>query len=288
MVSTEQKYYTCKFDRPFKEIMLNVNNKDLLKILLEVILKTKINNIVVNNVESLTNNINIKKKQYDVYLITDKGNIEIELNSGFHSYLYPRNMSYICNIYVNHTLVGEDYTENTNIIQINLTYGLNDEYPIRIYNVMDKKGKLFVNNFKIIEVNMEYYEKIWYSKDIKEINKNKYLIMLNRKIEEQEEFLSYVKDCEVEKYMEEINRLNRNPAFIEFMTKEEDQRRIENSLKKELKQVKEEAKQARKQARAEGIKEANLNTALSLKKLGIDIETISKGTGLSIEQVKRL
>ena len=34
-----KKYYTCKYDRPFKEIMLKESNKDILKKLLEHILK---------------------------------------------------------------------------------------------------------------------------------------------------------------------------------------------------------------------------------------------------------
>ncbi len=287
MVKTEQKYYTCKYDRPFKEIMLNPKNRDLLKLLLEKILSVEINDIIINNTENFSHNINVKKRVYDVYLSTNIGDIEIELNSYIEKHVHPRNMSYICNIYYNNTLVGEEYTEDTNIIQINLTYGLNDINPMRIYRVMDKKGKLFVNNFKIIEVNMDYYENIWYSKDIKRINENKYLIMLNRNIDEQEEFLSYVKDCEVKKYMEKLNKLNMNPKFIEFMTEEEDNRKIFNSFKREAEKAKEAAKQA-KEAAKKAAKKANLNTALRFKNAGININTISECTGLSIEQIKKL
>ena len=38
-------FYTCKYDRPFKEIFLNEQNKHLLKGLLETILKTEIDKI---------------------------------------------------------------------------------------------------------------------------------------------------------------------------------------------------------------------------------------------------
>ena len=42
-----KKYYTCKYDRPFKEIMLKESNKDILKKLLEHILKEEIKEIII-------------------------------------------------------------------------------------------------------------------------------------------------------------------------------------------------------------------------------------------------
>ena len=38
------KFYTCRNDRTFKEVFLNPNNSDLLKVLLEFILKKKLIN----------------------------------------------------------------------------------------------------------------------------------------------------------------------------------------------------------------------------------------------------
>lgn len=36
-----QKFYSCRYDRTFKEVFLNPKNEDLLKVLLEDILKVK-------------------------------------------------------------------------------------------------------------------------------------------------------------------------------------------------------------------------------------------------------
>jgi predicted transposase/invertase (TIGR01784 family) len=41
-------------------------------------------------------------------------------------------------------------------------------------------------------------------------------------------------------------------------------------------------------AREEGKLERNLEIALSFKKLGVPVEQIAQGTGLSIEEIKRL
>jgi len=44
---------------------------------------------------------------------------------------------------------------------------------------MNEKGELYVKNFMIYEINMDYYDKIWYSKNEDEIKKNQYMIMLD-------------------------------------------------------------------------------------------------------------
>src|SRR5574344_778049 len=154
--SKTEKYYTCKYDRPFKEIMLNENNKDILKELLVLILKVNINEIEVKNVERNTRNL--KKK-----------------------YVRPRNMAYISNMYANHTLIGNEYDEHTLILQINLSYGLEkkkwNNVSSRMYQMQDIYGDKYVKNLKIYEINMDYYLDLWYNQDEKAIEKNKYLII---------------------------------------------------------------------------------------------------------------
>lgn len=88
------KFYTCKYDRLFKEIMLKEENREILEKLIENILKIKINKIEIKSQE-----LNVKGKHVDAYLETDKGKIEIEVNTCDKKYIHPRNMAYICNIY---------------------------------------------------------------------------------------------------------------------------------------------------------------------------------------------
>lgn len=88
----EEKFYTCRYDRPFKEIMLNENNKDILTWFLETTLKVKIKNIEVQTVERNTGNINVKRKILDALLITNVGKIQIELNSNNADYVHAKNM----------------------------------------------------------------------------------------------------------------------------------------------------------------------------------------------------
>ncbi|MBP3460972.1 MAG: hypothetical protein J6K21_00985 [Bacilli bacterium] len=57
----KEKYYTCRYDRPFKEIMLKESNKDILKKLLEHILKEEIKEITILPTERNNGNLKIKK-----------------------------------------------------------------------------------------------------------------------------------------------------------------------------------------------------------------------------------
>ena len=152
----EKKFYTCKYDRPFKEIFLKEQNKDILKALLEQVLELKINKIDIKNIERNTGNIKIRRKYLDALLYTDQGKIGIEINSENKDYVKPRNMAFLCDMYASHTLVGATYTEETKIIQINFSYGLRDNKGTRIYKIQDKENKEFVKNLFVYEINMEY------------------------------------------------------------------------------------------------------------------------------------
>lgn len=284
------KYYTCKHDRPFKEIFLKESNKDLLKEVLETVLKVEINKIKIMPNERNSGNIKVKRKTYDALIETNEGKIEIEVNAnGEKEYVRPRNMSYIGDLYSHHTLVGEEYNEDVMIIQINFTYNLKDNKLIREYYMQDKSGKKYVDNIKIIEINMDEYLRMWYDKkNEKLIEENKYLIMMGLERQELEKLST--KNGKVMKYMEELDRLNRNPEFWEYMSHEEDERKIRNSLISEAKRkaTEEGRVEGLKEGHKEGIKENSIQIAKNMINEKIDISLISKITGLSIDEINKI
>ena len=122
-------------------------------------------------------------------------------------YLHPRDMSYLCDVYSHDVLVGDEYNEDVMYIQINLSYGLKDDKLNRIYKMMDKDGKNYVNNFiiyYIYELNMDRYMKFWYNGDKKKIEENKYLVMLDLQLDELE---NLAKDKVVSKYMKTLKKI---------------------------------------------------------------------------------
>ena len=100
----KDKFYICKSDRAFKEVFMNENNKDILKALLESILKLEINDIKFLNLEKNVDNINIKRKHFDLFLDTSIGKIQVEVNGGSKSYIRNRNAAYIFDTYSHETL----------------------------------------------------------------------------------------------------------------------------------------------------------------------------------------
>ena len=187
-----------------------------------------------------------------MFLKTDVGKIQVEVNATDNDYVKPRNMAYLCDIYSHHTLKGEIYNEETMMIQINFSYGISIDEYVREYRIQDNIGNRYVKNFVIYELNMDKYIDIWYNKDEKEINENKYLLMLNLEL----------KDLE--------NLSCKDKVVSKYMSAEEDNRKIQNSL------------------RIQAIKEGHVEIAKNMLKENMDINLISKLTGLTKEEINSL
>ncbi len=265
----DNRFYTCRNDRAFKEVFMNEKNKDILKVLLESILKVEIREIKYLNLEKNVDNINIRRKHFDLHLDTNIGKIQVEVNAKLEDYTRSRNTAFICDTYSHEVLKGEDYSEDSLIVQINFTYGLGKkEKDLRIYKIQDEEGILYIRNFIIYEFNMDYYKEIWYSKDKKKIEESKYLIMQD--LDKKELEILSKKDKVITKYMEELERVNEDPKFREFVSAEQDNKMIENTIKK----------YARREEKRE--------IAKSLLQKEININIISECTGLSLEEINEL
>ena len=281
-------FYTCRNDRAFKEVFLNPDNSDLLKALLEFILKIKIDKLEIKKTELLSGNVNVKDKRVDAIVHTGNKKIEIEINSQNKDYLHTRSTAYICNIYQSNASVGDTYNEDTDIIQVNLTWGLgrnNDE--MKIYKIMNEKGELYVKNFIIYEINMDYYDKIWYSKNEDEIKKNQYMIMLDL---DKKELKSMPKDKIVDKYITNVTIVNDDPEFQKYMSEEEDKRKIQNSLLSEAKEegISQGYTSGINDGISKGENKKSIEIAKNMLKKNMSIEDISDITGLSIEEINKL
>lgn len=283
-----KKFYTCKYDRTFKEIMLKKDNIELLKYYLEYILNVEIKQIKINNVELINGNLNTRGKRLDLYLETNAGKINVEMNAENKNYVHPRNLAYICNISQNHTLIGKEYDQNTKIIQINFSYGLNKKKAIYKYEIKNEEDERFVYNFEIYEINMEYFMKTWYNKNQEQIEKYKYFIMLNLEHDELKELSK--KDKVVERYMEDLNVINSDPVFIQHMTDEDDREGIYKALLAEEKEkaILEGIEEGKKVGLEQGISQGIQKVAKTMIENNFQIEDIIKITGLTKDEILNL
>ena len=100
-------------------------------------------------------------------------------------------------------------------------------FPLFVHSYcIINSGIEYIKNLTIYEINMDKYKEILYNEDEEKIEENKYLIMLDM---DKEELKKLKKDKVVEEYMEKIERLNQNPMFINWITKEKDEEMIKNT-----------------------------------------------------------
>ena len=278
-----KKFYSCRYDKTFKEVFLNPKNEDLLESLLEDILKVKIEIKKILPTELITGNNIIKSKRVDALILATNKKIEIEINASINEYVYIRNTAYICNIYSTNALVGDTYNQDIDIIQINLTWGLDYKESKREFRISDKKGNVYIKNLLIIEINMEYYKKIWYSKDEKKIKENELLVMLD--LNEGELKKMPKSDKISEKYVESVTILNNDPFFQEYMSQEEDQRKMQNSL---IREAEDSGYEKGIKLGEEKLEKEKIDIAKRLLNMHINKEDIIKATGLTPEEIKKL
>ena len=283
-----QKFYSCRYDRTFKEVFLNPKNEDLLESLLEDILKVKIEIKKILPTELIVGNNIIKSKRVDALILATNKKIEIEINASINEYVYIRNTAYICNVYSTNALVGDTCNQDIDIIQINLTWGLDYEESKREFRIIDKNGNVYVKNLLIIEINMEYYKKIWYSKNEKKIKENELLVMLDLNEGELKEMPK--SDKISKKYIESVTIVNNDPFFQEYMSYEEDQRKMQNSLIREAEDTGYEKgiKLGEEKGLKLGQEQEKIKTIKNMLNEEIAINAISKITNLSIEKINEI
>lgn len=93
-----------------------------------------------------------------MFYSTEKGLIGIELNATFKDYLHARNMAFHCDNYAHYTLVGKEYTEDLQIIQINFTYELMKKEEtkkldldiVEVYEMQNSKDKRNIEKYKYL------------------------------------------------------------------------------------------------------------------------------------------
>lgn len=269
---TKNKFYTAKYDRVFKTVLCDEDDKELLQEFLSRLLKRK-----VEIIEFLRNELPIstteeKVKTVDVLVKVDGEYTHIELNGTSPKYLHIRNYIYFSTLYTKKVQRGEEYDLTTKFIHIDLTYGMDSDKDVIKYYVQSNDNEKYLENIEIIEYNMDKIMKYWYNKNIQKVNQYKHLIMLDLETNGLKE-LSKGDDF-VEKFEDKITKLNETETFQSAMTYEQDQKLILNTEKRI--------------SYNEGMEERSIEIAKSMLKDKVDIEIISKYTGLSKEEINNL
>ena len=90
--------------------------------------------------------------------------------------------------------------------------------------------------------------------------------------------------------MEEIKRVNSNPEFREYMSAEEDNRKIENTRLHEAEErgYAEGIEEGLSQGLEQGLSKGRIESARNMLNDGLDISVIAKYVGLEKETIEKL
>lgn len=158
-----KKYYTAKSDLIFQQALCLEKDKDILSWFIGKLFDKKVTDLQIKTPILPIGKIIEKRKTVDLLVTFEDKTVNIEVNSSYYEYLNDRNFGYIASVYNDELKSGQTLNTIDEIIQINFTWNLPKKYEnidCLIYEVYDKKhNDTYINNFKIIVYNMNYYKK---------------------------------------------------------------------------------------------------------------------------------
>ena len=274
-----KKFYKGRSDIVFKSIFLKESNRDMLERLIEEAINKKVKVLEVKASELPKGSVYERGKVLDVLVDSDDGEINIEVNSYSNKYLHRRNASYIFSRYSSAVSRAGSFKDMKNYIQINLTYKENnDNLKMKsIYKLLEVSDyEEYIDNLTIYEFNLSKIKEAWYNGD----RSHNIMALLD------------ADDCELDtmsdgdeimdRFKDEVKNINRGLGDVQFMDPDKDAEMIFNTI------LDSEKEKAQKEGHEEGIKEGIKDTARKMKHENIDINTISKITNLSIEEIEKL
>lgn len=277
MTEEKNKMEVLNNDIIFKNVF---NAKETLKRLLKETLDLNVKDVYLASTEMPVEKINEKRKILDLVVYTEKEVINVEVNNAYKEDLYIRNFLYFCKLISSNLQKTKDYTKLGKHIQLNLTWNLQRYLPFDIrqkkklkFYVKDEETnqKVFEDKFKIVNINMDYYLELWYSKNVE--NENPFLLLLAAPTIEEMDKISRG-DRLMEKIAKEVKKLNFDPKITEEIAFENEHEIWANTM--------------HSRGIEQGSKQKEIEIAKNMLNKDMDIETISEITGLTKEKIETL
>lgn len=270
-----------KADALFKAIFGTKAGKPLLETLLKDILNKDVEIIEYKNRELPKISATEKTKIIDLLVKIKHKLVHIEVNSSYSKIIRFRNFVYFAGVILLDHRVGTKYNENQKYISINLTSRMAKKHKlIEVYKLQNDDLDEYIDNIKIYEVNIDKAKLLCQNGDKRE--KVKHIAALGMTEEEIEKYK------EGDKFMESLSkRLGRlNPGGISFVTPEEDDMMLMNSMKLAARRAGEESgmkkgmKRGLKQGIEQGTKENQNRIIKNMLKMGLSFDSIEKYTSV--------
>jgi len=265
------------YDREFKSFA-NIYGKELIDFIISLCkLNIKCSSYQLINNEITTFYENDKLMITDlVFKLNDNIYLNIELNTSKSKYLMYKNLLYVYKIILSNQYIGEKYKEIT-VIQVNFDlYSFKDMDKVKnVIKVMNKDNlKEYLNTFTIFHFELD---KVWNNEYNVSEEGIRFLRMLsseskilNKYLAGNNLFLKKVAD-----FMEEYSNNSNNLLYY-------DKKELDDYIRES------ELNDSYNSGISQGKKEYSIETAIKMLDDGISLDTISKYSGLSKEEILKL
>ena len=224
-----------------------------------------------------------KESIVDLKAVTEDGIIVIiEIQTYSTKNFFERTLYYWSKNYSNVLKKGEEYPELKPVISINLIdnilFDITDNRMHTCYLLKEKNSNKILTD----HIQMHYVEipKFDENADIKKELKNWILFLKSNKEEDMSQLLK--EDTIFEKAMKKYNYFTDNKDLLNEYDRREAFLVYQSSLMRDFKE------EGIKEGKLEGRKDEKYSIAKTLKQMNMDDASISKATGLSIEEIRNL
>ena len=231
--------------------------------------------VEIMNPFNLSEKANNKESIVDLKAITEDGIIVIiEIQTYSTKNFFERTLYYWSKNYSNVLKKGEDYPKLKPVISINLIddilFDKNDKRMHTCYLLKEKNtNEILTDHIQLHYVEIPKFDK---NANIRKELKNWILFLKSNKEEDMSQLLK--EDTIFEKAMKKYNYFTDNEDLLNEYDKREAYLVYQHSLMRDFKE--------------EGREEEKYSIAKTLKQMNMDNASISKATGLTIEEVEKL
>lgn len=276
------KFYTAKYESVF--MYSAVKNQRVIKKLIEQILNKKYNEFIILNPNLIKDNIHNIGQKLDLLIKADDEYINVELNSKYNKYIKERNLLYVFKLCLDKSEKDKQTLKGC-VRQININFGRKSKGIEDIAVVNLTENKKLTTKIEIKNLNVDFYIKKYYN-NYKLTKEEELYAMLGLELEELKK-LSERNDI-VKEFKKSVEEANKDELVVKWFTPEQEREMRENYIKSEAEEkgMKKGKKEGIIEGRKAGKLEGLLQTAKNMLEANMNIETVSKLTGLSVKKIK--
>ena len=268
----------------FKKVFGNNEDKMPLKELLKCILDIEAKEITILNPEIIGSSYYDKRTIVDLIVELEDGTkIAVEMNTNVNKYLIDRNVFYMFKIMSKDMKKGNLYSKLNKHIQINIDCEGYHKKPIMKYKLIEEEcSEVLTDKIEIIRVDLPFYVEKCYNLDASKLDyKDRFIGLIG--IEDRNLASKIIKgDMIMEDIYKKVEDFSDDEEILGAYDAEW------HKIETERVVMLDKLEKAEEQGLKQGIEQGIELTAQNMLKENVDIEFISKVTGLNINQIKKL